>query len=253
MPYSQAEPHQRVAAALLGATRVVVLSGRFLGRPDDDRPDGPSDAWASRASLQMLLTEPREFWEFTLPAARQIAARLATPAHRALARLQRAHIVSHIISQSVDHLLVNEGATDVSEVHGNILTAVCTRCGERYGLGEVEALIAASDDRVPRCTSPDCDYPLRPSSTLWGEPLIEAAVKRAWEEATECDCFVVIDSDLRAVPMSLLPSVPLTRDVPLIMLGTIPTQYDRYASVLIREDSEPVLARLADLVAPEDG
>lgn len=253
MPYSSPEPHQRVAAALLGATRVVVLAGRFVGRPDDDAPGAPSDAWANRASLEMLLTEPQSFWEFTLPAATAIAARRPTGAHAALARLQRAGIVRHIISQSVDHLLVAEGATDVSEVHGSILSAICTRCGERYGLAEVERLVAQASDSVPRCTSPDCGYPLRPSSTLWGEPLVESAVKRAWDEATECDLFVVIDSDLRAVPMSLLPSVPLTRDVPLIMIGTIPTQYDRYASVLIREESEPVLVKLADLVAPEDG
>lgn len=251
MPYSPSEPHQRIAAALLGARNVVVLAGRFMGRPDDDRPGGPSDAWADRASLEMLLTEPREFWDFTLPAAQQIAQRQATPAHRALARLQRAGIIHHIISQSVDHLLVSEGATDVSEVHGSILTAVCTRCGERYGLGEVEMLIAEAVDRVPRCTGPDCGYPLRPSSTLWGEPLLEDPAKRAWEEATASDCFVVIDSDLRVVPISLLPSVPLTRDVPLVMLGTIPTQYDRYASVLIREPSEPVLVQLADLLAAD--
>ena len=51
--------------------------------------------------------------------------------------------------------------------------------------------------------------------------------------------------------MSLLPSVPLTRGVPLVMIGETPTQYDRYATVLIRDASEPVLVALADLIAPE--
>jgi NAD-dependent deacetylase len=91
---------------------------------------------------------------------------------------------------------------------------------------------------------------LRPAGTLWGEPLIEPAVRRAWDLATEADCFVVIDSDLRTVPVSLLPSVPLTREVPLVMIGQTPTQYDRYAHVLIREPSEPVLVAVADLIAP---
>ena len=50
-----------------------------------------------------------------------------------------------------------------------------------------------------------------------------------------------------------IKAAPIVRDVPLIMVGTIPTQYDRYSSMLIREDSEPELARLTDLVAPEDG
>jgi len=227
----------------------VVLAGRFLANPEDDTPKSPQDTWSVRASLEVLLTDPAGFWEFCLPAAKAIVARRAAPAHDALARLQNAGIVSEIISQSIDHLLAMSGARDVIEVHGNILTATCERCGERYGLTEVEALIGASDDGVPRCTAADCGYPLRPSSTLWGEPLIEPAIRRAWDVATDADCFVVIDSDLRAVPMSLLPSVPLTRQVPLIMIGTIPTQYDRYASVLIREESEPVLVALADMVA----
>lgn len=243
--------HQRVASALLAAGRVVVLAGRFVGRPDDDTPDRPQDAWSLRASLEVLLTDPAGFWEFCLPAARAIASRPRTPSHDAIARLQQSGIVTDIITQSVDHLLTACGARDVIEVHGNILTATCTRCGERYGLAEVEALVTAASDGVPRCTGADCGYPLRPSSTLWGEPLVEPAVRRAWDVATAADCFVVIDSDLRAVPMSLLPSVPLTRKVPLVMIGTIPTQYDRYASVLVREESEPVLVALAELVAAD--
>lgn len=250
MPDSPTPPHQQIAAALLGAQRVVVLTGLMLGRPDDEDLTSARSGWATDASLEVLLTDPAKFWRFTLPAARGIAARTVTPAHEALVRLQEVGIIGHLITQSVDHLQTVAGATDVIEVHGNLRTARCTRCGERYGLAEVERLIAEAPDDVPRCTADDCAYPLRPSSTLWGEPLIEEAVRRAWDVTTEADCFMVIDSDLRAVPMSLLPSVPLTRGVPLIMLGKIATQYDRYANVLVREPSEPVLVALADLVSP---
>ena len=67
---------------------------------------------------------------------------------------------------------------------------------------------------MPRCTTAGCAYPLRPEGTLWGEPLPRAAVERAWELAAEADAFVVLDSDLRTAPISLLPSVPLTRGAP---------------------------------------
>ena len=40
----------------------------------------------------------------------------------------------------------------------------------------------------------------------------------------------MLDSDLRTAPISLLPSVPLTRGVPLVLVGETPTQYDRYAA-----------------------
>lgn len=231
---------------------MVVLTGWLFALNDEAAIQATRTTWATDANLEVLLRDPAAFWRVILPAAQTTADREITPAHRALTRLQDAGIIGHLITQSVDHRQTISGAHDVIEVHGNLLTARCTRCGERYGLAEVQALIAAAADDVPRCTAAECAYPLRPSSTLWGEPLIEEAVRRAWEVTTEADCFMVIDSDLRAVPMSLLPSVPLTRGVPLIMLGETATQYDRYASVLVREPSEPVLVALADLVGGSD-
>ena len=246
-----APAHQRVATALLGAQHIVVMTGLHLGGPEETDLTNARGEWARRASLEILLTDPASFWRFAQPAAVAIADRTPEPGHLALARLQGAGFVSALITQAVDHIHTIAGSSDVIEVHGNILTARCGRCGERYGLAEVAALIDAAVDDVPRCTTPDCAFPLRPAGTLWGEPLIEDAVRAAWEHATNADCFLVIDCDLRTVPMSLLPSVPLTRGVPLVMIGETPTQYDRYASVLIRELSEPVLVALADLIAPE--
>ncbi len=136
-------------------------------------------------------------------------------------------------------------------MHGNALAARCARCGEIYGLPEVAALIEAAPDGVPRCTVEECGFPLRPAGTLWGEALVQDAVARAWELAGQADLFLVLDSQLRTVPMSLLPSVPLTRGVPLVLVGATPTQYDRYARMLVREPSPPLLIALADLIAPE--
>lgn len=244
----QAPTHQRVAAALLGAERIVVLTGLWLGRDEEADLTHARSEWARNASLEVLLRDPAAFWTFTLPAARAIAARTPTAAHHALASLQRAGYVSGLITQAVDHLHTLAGHPDVVEVHGNVLTARCTRCDERYGLDEVASLIDDSEDRVPRCTTDGCAFPLRPSGTLWGEPLIEPAVRTAWELATHADCFVAIDCDLRTVPISLLPSVPLTRGVPLVLLGETPTQYDRYATIVAREPSEPVVVALAELI-----
>lgn len=243
--------HERVAAALLGAEYAVVLTGLRLGQPETADLTHARGEWARRASLEVLLTDPAAFWQFAHPAALELAAREPEPGHLAIARLQGHGLISALITQAVDRLHTAAGSDDVIEVHGNVLMARCTRCGEVYGLGEVGSLMEAAADRVPRCTTPGCAFPLRPSGTLWGEPLIEEAVRRAWDAATRTDCFIVIDSDLRTVPMSLLPSVPLTRNVPLVMIGETPTQYDRYAHILVREPSEPLLVAVADLITPQ--
>ena len=103
---------------------------------------------------------------------------------------------------------------------------------------------------MPRCTTPGCGYPLRPEGTLWGESLPPQAIERAWEIAAEADAFFVLDSDLRTAPISLLPSVPLTRGAPLVLIGEEPTQYDRYAHTVIRAPSTDVIVAVADLLAP---
>ncbi|MGD9697355.1 MAG: NAD-dependent deacetylase [Thermoleophilia bacterium] len=241
---------QALATALLEADRAVVLTGLRLGGPESLDLTYAHGRWEDRASLEAFLTEPARFWEYLYPTALEIAAREPTAAHRALARLQAAGVVGALITQAVDRLHARAGSTDVVEVYGTLLVQRCGRCDERYGLPEAGALRAQSPDGVPRCTTPGCGYPLRPEGTLWGEPLPSAAVERAWELAAEADTFIVLDSDLRTAPISLLPSVPLTRGVPLVMVGEVPTQYDRYARMVVRESSAELLVAAADLIAP---
>jgi NAD-dependent protein deacetylase/lipoamidase len=250
MPVSTADA-QALAAALLEAERAVVLTGLRLGGPEERDDTHAGGEWAARANLEAYLTEPARFWEYFHPTALTIAAREPTADHYALARLQRAGAVAAVITQAVDRRHARAGSTGVVEVYGTLLTLRCERCGERYGLPEAGALIAAAPDGVPRCTTAGCAYPLRPEGTLSGEPLPRAAVERAWELAAEADAFVVLDSDLRTAPISLLPSVPLTRGAPLLVVGQTPTQYDRYARLLVRAPSAGLMTAVADLIAPE--
>jgi NAD-dependent deacetylase len=241
---------EALAAAFLAAERAVVLTGLRLGGPESLDLTHAHGEWAKRASLEAFLTEPSRFWEYFYPTALTIAARTPTPAHDAIARLERAGVISALITQSVDRLHARAGSADPVEVYGTVLVMRCERCGERYGLPEIGALIAAANDGVPRCTTADCGYPLRPEGTLWGEALPRPAVERAWELAAEADAFFVLDSDLRTAPISLLPSVPLTRGAPLVLIGETPTQYDRYAHTVVRASSADVITAVADLIAP---
>jgi NAD-dependent deacetylase len=249
---AQASDPEALAAALLEAERVVVLTGLRLGHPEtSDYTHAGEGEWARRASLEAFLTTPADFWAYFHPTALDIASRPVTPGHDALARLERAGLVAALVTQSVDRLHSRAGSHDPVEVYGTVIVMRCDRCGERYGLPEVGELVAGSEDGVPRCSTPGCGYPLRPDGTLWGEPLPREAIETAWELAAGADAFLVLDSALRTAPISLLPSVPLTRGAPLFVVGSIPTQYDRYARLVVREESTAVITAVADLVAPE--
>jgi NAD-dependent protein deacetylase/lipoamidase len=241
---------EALASALLTAQVPVLLTGIRLGEPEPTELTRRAE-WSERASLEAFLTDPARFWEYFYPHGLEVASHEPNAGHRAIARLQQAGLIAHLITQASDRLHQKAGSTDVVEVYGTLTLAHCEHCGERYGLPEIGALIAAAVDGVPRCTIEGCGYPLRPSGTLWAEPLPSAAVSRAWEIAAQADLFVVLDSPLRTAPISLLPSVPLTRRQPLVMVGPTPTQYDRYAAIVSRERSIDLLVGLADLVCPE--
>lgn len=234
------------AAALLSARTTVVLTGRRLNGDGPDLSE-PADGWDRAADLDILMTDPVGFWRDYLPMVRAAAGREPTGGHLALARLQAIGAVEAIITQAVDGLHTRAGSERVIEVYGNALGARCERCGQHYDLAELEALVATQADGVPRCAG-GCGFPLRPAGTLWNEILAREAIESAWEMAARADLFVVVDSDLRTAPISLLPSVPLTNRVPVIILGTIPTQYHRYARQVIPHPGAKVLEELAELI-----
>lgn len=244
------EDIRRLADLIGGAERCVAMTGVRLGATEDTEAKAAGSAWGEAASLEVLLTEPARFWDNWLPRAVEASQREVTPAHVALARLQDAGIVTAVITQAVDHLHGKAGDGDLIEVHANVLSCRCTRCADVYALAEVQGLAAASEDGVPRCTREGCGYPLRPTGTLWGEPLVEQAVIRAWDMAAWSDLFLVLDTQLRTDPMAMLPSVPLKRGGKVAIVGTTRTHYDRYAKLVIPRTAPEVLPEVADLLAP---
>ncbi|MBM3635298.1 MAG: hypothetical protein FJW99_08490 [Actinobacteria bacterium] len=238
-----------LADLLAQSDRCVAMTGVRLGATEETEAKAAGSAWGEAASLEVLLTEPARFWDNWLPRAVEASQREVTEAHVALGRLEAAGVIKAIITQAVDHLHGKAGEGDLIEVHANVLSCRCTRCDDVYALSEVRGLAAASDDGVPRCTRDGCGYPLRPTGTLWGEPLVEQAIIRAWDMAAWSDLFLVIDTQLRTDPMAMLPSVPLRHGSKLAIVGTTRTHYGRYATLIIPRPSPEVLPGVADLLS----
>jgi len=242
------EDIRKLADLLAGSERCVAMTGVRLGATEDTEAKAAGVAWGEFASLEVLLTEPTRFWREWLPRAIEASHREVTPAHAALARLQDAGVIKAIITQAVDHLHGKAGDGDLIEVHANVLSCRCTRCDDVYALSEVQALVDASGDGVPRCTREGCGYPLRPTGTLWGEPLVENAIIRAWDMAAWCDLFLILDTQLRTDPMAMLPSVPLKRGSKVAIVGTTRTHYDRYAKLVIPRPAPEVIPGVAAIL-----
>src|SRR5579884_1684945 len=63
--------------------------------------------------------------------------------HRALARLERAGIVAHVVTQNVDRLHRKAGSRALTELHGALAEVVCLACGALEDRDAVQARILA--------------------------------------------------------------------------------------------------------------
>jgi NAD-dependent deacetylase len=101
-----------------------------------------------------------------------------------LAQIETARPGFFLATQNVDGLHVRAGSRKLVELHGNIRRTVCF---EHRHPAESWAPV---DEPPPRCAA--CGSLLRPDVVWFGEALPAGAMKRAQEEAMQCDLFLSI-------------------------------------------------------------
>ncbi len=177
---------------------------------------------------------------------RDSPARRATPtaAHRALTRLVDAGVLGEVLTQNFDglHQAAGTPADAVVELHGTLHTTSCQRCGGRVLTADVLASLEAQPD--PACAS--CGGVLKPDIVYFGEPLPQEAMRRAHLAAQTCEVFIAIGTTLSVYPVASLAGAALEAGAHLIIVNAEPTEYDRYASQIIREPIDDAVPALAE-------
>ncbi len=153
-------------------------------------------------------------------------------AHLALARLEAAGRLTAVITQNIDGLHQAAGSATVVELHGSVHRNSCLRCGTPYGLER----ILGSDD-VPHC---GCGGVIKPDVVLYEEPLDEAVVDQAITHLSAADTLIVGGTSLVVYPAAGL--VRFFRGADLVLINTSPTDYDRFATLVIPERIGTTLA-----------
>ncbi len=154
-------------------------------------------------------------------------------AHLALARMADAGRLDLVLTQNFDGLHQAAGLPEnrVVEMHGTLRTTSCMRCGKRVKTADVVATLAAFPD--PACAT--CGGILKPDIVYFGEVLPAEAIDRAVEAAERCDVFIAIGTTLSVYPVASLAGLAVDSGADLVIVNAEPTDYDRYASEVIRE------------------
>ena len=165
-------------------------------------------------------------------------------AHRALARLADAGGLDAVLTQNFDGLHQAGGLPEnlVVEMHGTLRTTSCLRCGNRVETANVVARLFANP--APPCAT--CGGILKPDIVYFGEALPADAIDRAVRAAESSDVFVSIGTSLSVYPVASLAGLAVESGADLIIVNAEPTDYDRYASEVIREPIDVAVPALVD-------
>jgi NAD-dependent deacetylase len=240
---------QRAAQLLAQARYAIALTGAGLstpsGIPDFRSPD--TGLWENYdpmeiATLQAFRRRPADFFKWIRPLARQMLAAQPNPAHWALAELENAGCVKHIVTQNIDGLHQRAGARDVIELHGDIYSGTCVGCYQTYRSEEFSVDFIEAG-RIPYC--PHCGGVIKPNVILFGETLPVQALMAAKRVTAECDLMLIAGSSLEVAPASDLPMLARSREAHLIIVNHGHTYLDEYCDVLIHADVAVTLPAIA--------
>ncbi len=247
-------PRGRAAtyARAMTSPRIAVLTGAGIstgsGIPDFR---GPAGLWTLHPERMRLLDIDAFVSDHEVRVAgwrdwRDNPAWTSSPsaAHRALARLAGAGSLDVVLTQNFDGLHQASGLPEsqVVEMHGTLRTTSCLTCGIRVDTADVVASLFANPD--PACA--DCGGTLKPDIVYFGEQLPADAIDRAVEAAQKCDVFIAIGTTLSVYPVASLAGLAVESGAELVIVNAEPTEYDRYASEVIREPIDTAVPALVD-------
>jgi NAD-dependent deacetylase len=117
------------------------------------------------------------------------------------------------------------------------------RCLARYDRGEVFRWIQGGV-RAPYC--PRCQGILKPDSIAFDQPMPDGPSLDALDAIRSCDLVIIAGTSLEVQPIATLPLVALRARKPLLIVNLQATDYDVFASAVLRGR----VGELLPLIAP---
>src|ERR1700727_2612060 len=137
---------------IFGAGNVAILSGAGLstesGIPDYRGPSGQARRTGQPMTYQEFTGSAgarQRYWARSHLGWRHVTGAAPNAGHRGVAALERAGLVSGIITQNVDGLHQAAGAASVTELHGSLHRVVCLSCWSRSSREDLDARLRAAN------------------------------------------------------------------------------------------------------------
>lgn len=274
------DPTAPELVSLLAGRRLAVLTGAGLstdsGIPDYRGPDSPP---SNPMTIRQFTSDPafrQRYWARNHVGWRHMHATLPNAGHRALAALERAGVVTSVITQNVDLLHTKAGSEVVVNLHGTYADVVCLGCGStmtRAQLAdELEALNPGFAERAERvggiAVAPDADAMIEETSTFryvdcsrcggmlkpdivyFGESVPKDRVAQAYSLVDDADALLVAGSSLTVFSGLRFVRHAAAAGKPVAIINRGTTRGDEFATVKLDAGCSELLVLLVDELAP---
>ncbi|HKI40091.1 MAG TPA: NAD-dependent deacetylase [Mycobacterium sp.] len=273
-------PEAPELVALLAGRRVAVLTGAGVstdsGIPDYRGPDSPP---SSPMTIRQFTVDPvfrQRYWARNHVGWRHMDDTLPNAGHRALAALERAGVVTGIITQNVDLLHTRAGSRNVINLHGTYAQVICLGCGHtmtRAALADqLEALnpgfieraeaagglaVAPDADAVIADTAsfryldcPRCCGMLKPNIVYFGEIVPKEVVAEAYSLVDQSDALLVAGSSLTVFSGYRFVRHAAASGIPIGIVNRGRTRGDDLATVRVDGGCSEMLVLLSEELLP---
>jgi NAD-dependent SIR2 family protein deacetylase len=254
-----------------------VLSGAGLstesGIPDYRGPTGRARPATPMTFQEFTTSEAarQRYWARSHRGWRAIDEADPNDGHRAVARLQRAGLLSGVITQNVDGLHQAAGARGVIELHGGLNRVICLSCRAISDREELDERLAAANPtarggeatgrlkpdgdvdvaeadiaefRVVDCL--DCGAgPLKPDVVFFGENVPPERVARCYALVEASRLLLVLGSSLTVASGFRFVRRAAARGIAVAIINQGATRGDPLAEVLLDGPLGQLLPRLA--------
>jgi len=161
-------------------------------------------------------------------------------AHRVLAEMEEKGLLKNIITQNIDNLHQEAGSREVYEFHGNSRELICTGCGRRHTVEEIDL------DKLPvSCIS--CGGLVKPDFIFFGEGIPSVAYSKSVEASQRADVFLVIGTTGEIMPASQIPIMAKSNGAKIIEVNIAPSNYTHsITDVFLQGKATEVMKVLAE-------
>lgn len=207
------------------------------------------------SGYQRFLDDPAEWWRQAIERRKSMpeltdALQTAEPnaAHIALAALEQAGYMKHVITQNIDDLHQRAGTVNISEIHGNRYKARCIRCNDRRPASELD--FENLEDGPPTC--PACGGLVKNDTVMFGEPIPGDVLAECYRQTDLCDAMFLIGTSAVVYPAADFPVQALRRGAKLVEINPQETPLSPLCDVVFRAPAGTVLPAIVEGLTTSD-